>query len=339
MTSDLQKIRDATPPGQSRPLTAKGISFGVIKRFAEGTWDTSEVVGLPAPSLASSGPVDPPELIIRPFHQAGNVVSLRQFSNTAFNHHHGIQSQERFGIGTDPDRDSIKNELTRADITAVTVFQATMPVPGRVIPNNPEIESAVRMGEKLFESVGCASCHIPKLPLNQNGWIYTEPGPFNPEKELLPGMIPELKVDLNDSKLPSPRLKPENGIVWVPAYTDLKLHDLCNGPDDPNREPLDMNQPPGTPNFFSGNCKFITKKLWGCANEPPYFHHGRFTTMREAILAHGGEGQSVTDAFRALDPHEQDCIIEFLKTLQVLPPGSKNLIVDEKGKKKKWPQS
>jgi hypothetical protein len=33
----------------------------------------------------------------------------------------------------------------------------------------------------------------------------------------------------------------------------------------------------------------------------------------------------------------QDSIIEFLKTLQVLPPGTRFLIVDENGKKKKWP--
>lgn len=45
----------------------------------------------------------PPSLVIRPFHQAGRVVSLREFSNNAFNHHHGIQSSERFGAGTDPD--------------------------------------------------------------------------------------------------------------------------------------------------------------------------------------------------------------------------------------------
>jgi hypothetical protein len=38
------------------------------------------------------------------------VVSLRQFSNNAFNHHHGIQSTERLGAGTDPDGDGFVNE-------------------------------------------------------------------------------------------------------------------------------------------------------------------------------------------------------------------------------------
>jgi hypothetical protein len=58
------------------------------------------------------------------------VVSLREFTNNAFNHHHGIQSTERFGKDTDPDGDGHMNEMTRADVTAATLFQAQLPVPG-----------------------------------------------------------------------------------------------------------------------------------------------------------------------------------------------------------------
>lgn len=123
MTAELQAIRDSTLPGGSRRLITKDVSFGVISRFPDGRWDTSRVEGIPAASLVPSGSTSPPSLIIRPFHQAGRVVSLREFSNNAFNHHHGIQSTERFGIGTDPDGDGIPNEMTRADVTAVSIFQ------------------------------------------------------------------------------------------------------------------------------------------------------------------------------------------------------------------------
>jgi hypothetical protein len=61
-----------------------------------------------------------------------NVVSLRQFANNAYNHHHGIQTTERFGVGTDADGDGFVNEMTRGDVTAVTIWQATLQVPGRV---------------------------------------------------------------------------------------------------------------------------------------------------------------------------------------------------------------
>ena len=86
-----------------------------------------------------------------------------------------------------------------------------------------------------------------------------------------------------------------------------------------------------------GSRKFITKKLWGAAHEPPFFHHGKFTTLREAVLAHAGEAQAAADRFKALPAIERDDLIEFLKTLQVLPPGTRALVVDERGHPRRWP--
>jgi hypothetical protein len=336
MTADLQAIRHATGPGESSALVSKGVDFGIIARDGEGNWHTSGVHGLPEPSLASSGPDDAPNLIIRPFHQAGLVVSLRQFTNNAMNHHHGIQSAERFGLGADPDGDGFADELTRVDMTAAAIYQATLAVPGRMIPNHPQIEGAVLLGEQTFSAIGCTDCHVPSLPLDDGGWVYSEPNPYNPDGNLQPGDAPALEVDLADKKLPQPRLKPHEGVVEVPAYTDLKLHDMC-GLNYANAEPLDQSQTPGSEAFFEGNCTFLTKKLWGAANEPPFFHHGHFTTLRQAVLAHSGEAGAARAAFEALSPQEQDGVIEFLKTLQVLPPGTRHLIVDENGGKKVWP--
>jgi hypothetical protein len=169
------------------------------------------------------------------------------------------------------------------------------------------------------------------LPLVDKGWIYTEPSPFNPVGNLRVGDAPTLVVDLTSENLPGPRLKPDaRGIVWVAAFTDLKLHDITTGASDPNAEPLDQNQPAGTPKFFAGNTKFITRKLWGVGNSGPYMHHGKFTTMREAILAHSGEALASRQAFEALTPYDRDCVIEYLKTFQILPPGTRNLVVNEK---------
>lgn len=331
MTADLQRIRDTTPPGGARLLDTKGVSFGVIARRADGSWITSGVIGLPPQSLQSSGPGNPPSLLILPFAQSGNAVSLRVFTNSAYNQHIGIQSQERFGAGVDADGDGFANELTRADVTAVTVFQATLPVPGRVINTDSYVEAAIVNGEQQFSKIGCATCHIPALPLDNQGWIYTEPNPYNPPGNLQPGDAPSLSVDLTGDQLPGPRLKPENGVVYVPAYTDLKLHNICNGPNDPNTEPINQNQPAGSSAFFAGNQQFLTRKLWGLYNSGPFMHHGQFTTMREAILAHHGEAEPASRAFSSLSNYNQDSLIEFLKSLQVLPPGSRSLCVDQHG--------
>jgi hypothetical protein len=338
ITFDLRAQGLSVAPGGSVELSAKGISFGTLARAADGAWDTSGVEGLPAPSLASTGPGDPPDLVVRPWHQAGAVVSLRQFTNNAFNHHHGIQSVERFGDGTDPDGDGFTDEMTRADVTAATVYQATLPVPGRVIPRFRPLEEAVLVGEERFAQVGCAGCHVPALPLSKWGEVYYEPNPFNPPGNLRPADVELLKVDLNSGAFPPPRLRDDaSGITWVPAFTDFKLHDITTGPDDPNRETLNMHFPASDPRFFEGNSRFLTKRLWGAGNTRPYFHHGKYTTLREAILAHGGEAQAVTDAFLALSDYEQGSIVEFLKTLQVLPEGTEALVVDQEGRPRSWP--
>jgi hypothetical protein len=358
MTAELRAERDAAPAGNSVQLKSKGISFGVLTHNGDGSWDVSRVRGLAAPSLTTSGTTQP-SLIIRPLHQAGNVISLRQFSNNAFNHHHGMQAEERFGRNTDADGDGFVNELTTADLTAVSLFQATLAVPGRVIPNDPAIEHANRRGEAVFNEIGCATCHAT-LPLTSEnnpglpgppGWIYFEPNPYNtatgPNSPNLllgranyPVSAPALAVDLTSDRLPLPRLRARDGRVMVPAYTDLKLHDISATSDprtDPECEPLDQNQPVGTAAFFAGNCKFITRKLWGFYNQGGAFmHHGKFTTAREAVEAHNGEALSQRQAYDALPADLQDDLIEFLKSLQVLPLNSRSLVVDENGNTKRW---
>ena len=339
MSADLQRIRDSILPGEAAQLVTKDISFGTLSRLADGSWDASEVTGLLASSLASAGAEQPPTLVIRPFHQAGGVVSLREFTNNAFNHHHGIQSTERFGLGTDPDQDGFMNEISATEITAVTLFQAQLAVPGRVISNDPQIEAAVVVGEETFTKIGCSSCHVPELPLDNQGWVYTEPSPFNPQGNMRPGDIPTYSLNLNSNGLDKPRLREKNGVVMVPAFTNFKLHDITSGTDDPNREPIDQNAPAGSEAFFAGNARFMTRKLWGVANEPPYFHHGQYTTLRQAIEAHRGEALESYQNWIALSDYERDAIIEFLKTLQVLPQDTKHLVIDQRGKAKKWKPS
>jgi hypothetical protein len=124
ITADLRAIASTIQTGQSAALVSKGISFGRLARKSDGVWDTSAVSGLPPQALNSSGAANPPSLILQPWHQVGNVVSLRQFTTNAFHHHHGMQAEERFGAGVDQDGDGLIDELTRADITAATLFQA-----------------------------------------------------------------------------------------------------------------------------------------------------------------------------------------------------------------------
>jgi len=171
ITAELQHIRNSIKLGETRELVAKEIRFGKLTLIKEGLWDTSKVEGLPRLSLLSKGSHDPPSLVIRPWHQAANVVSIREFTNNAFNQHHGIQSTERYGIDTDPDGDGVKNELTRADVTAVTLWQASLQVPGRVIPNNPK-------SKRLYSRAKRCSKRLAAAPVISQAFRWNAPVGF-----------------------------------------------------------------------------------------------------------------------------------------------------------------
>ena len=230
MTRDLHQIRDialadakSTGKVVTVPLVTKGIHFGSIKVFPDGTVDTSHCEG-----------VDP-DLVIRPFHQAGVVVSLREFTVNAMNHHHGMQAEERFDLNPekanpDYDGDGIERELTIGDMTAATIWQAALGTPNRVLPSDPDILASVENGEVLFEAIGCVSCHVPELPLDSCQFI--EPNPFNPAGTFS-DQSQSFEFDMClDGEFP--RLEAHDAGAVVRAYTDLKRHNLCDNPAKPD---------------------------------------------------------------------------------------------------------
>jgi len=314
----------ATGLAVSRPLRAKGVSFGSINALPDGRVDPTGIQGVDC------------DLIVKPFHQKGAVVSLREFSNNAMNHHHGMQSAERFGAGMDADGDGMSDELTVGDITAITVFQASLNTPGRVLPADPVRRAAAERGEHVFSSLGCANCHVPSMVLNDP--VFTEPNPFNPPGNLRPSDVSRpFSFDLTRQG-PGPRLERlPGGRALVRAFTDLKRHDLS---DDDYAHFSNEQVPQGSllgfapPSAFTTTLpprptrEFLTRKLWDAGNTAPYGHRGDLTTLTEAIHYHGGEARSVRDAFFILPAEDQAAVIEFLRTLQILADGSPRVVVE-----------
>ena len=332
MSSELVAIREAAlKEAQARgepvrrPLESKGVSFGLILALPDGRVDPRGIQGVDW------------DLIVKPFHQKGAVVSLREFSNTAMNHHHGMQSVERFGSGVDADQDGVVDELTVGDVTAVTIYQAALNTPGRLLPADPGRRAAVESGERLFGTVGCGSCHKPLLILDDP--VFTEPDPFNPPGNLRPADTKRVFAFDMTREGPGPRIeKLPDGRARVRAYTDLKRHDINDG-DYGHFANERVAQ--GTLAGFAPAAdfwepprprpvrEFLTRKLWDVGCSAPYGHRGDLTTLTEAIYFHGGEARQVRDAFFRLADADRGAVIEFLKTLQVLPDGSPRVVTEK----------
>jgi hypothetical protein len=313
MSEDLLAQRAGLPDG-IHTLTTKGVSFEI------------EIVG--GNVVAAEG-VDA-DLIVRPFHQAGKVVSLREFSNNAFNHHHGMQAEERFDLNpakgeADYDEDGVERELTIGDITATSIYQAQLSTPAQVMPKRKRDRRIVDSGEQLFDQVGCSGCHMPSMVLNSRDFV--EPSPFNPPGTCVGAVegCPDYAFDMTRQG-DRPRLKKgPHGTAIVRAYTDLKRHSLCDDPGD--QDPIrffcnellaqgraDQDGKPGA-EFF------LTRKLWDVGNTAPYGHRGDVSTIFEAILLHGGEGRVARDQYTSLSDEDQQAVVAFLKTLQIVPQG------------------
>jgi hypothetical protein len=320
MTADLQATRDSasresrtTGRNVARSLDTKGVNFGSVIAHPDGGFDLTRVEG-----------VDP-DLVVKPFSQKGVVNSIRVFTVNAFNHHHGMEAVERFGIGqldshgnaittNDFDQDGVPDELSVGDITAATIFQAALNVPGRVLSNDTACRAAARAGETLFTQIGCADCHVASLTLNNPR--FSEPNPYNgPGNLRVVDTRHPFTLDLTKD-IPSPRLERGAGRgAVVHAYTDLKRHVIADDLDPFFRN--ERVRQSGVPVD-----QFITRKLWDAGCGPPYGHRGDLTTMTEAILHHAGEARPQRERFAALPENQRSQIIEFLKQLRVLPGGS-----------------
>ncbi len=278
MTADLARAVEA---GRSQAkqssadvtvdLATKGVSFGQVTVKPNGSLDTHQVQGLDA------------DLVVRPFSAKGTVATLREFTQDAAERHLGLRTVEG---------QAKEGELTSADLTALVLWQATRPVPRQVAPKDPQRAADARQGQAVFQQIGCASCHVAVLPLNDPVMTVSAPGAARP-----------LRTNLTTTGLP-----PASGGAWpIAIYSDLKRHDMGEG----LAEPLPQGNAAGE--------MFITRPLWGVSSVGPWLHDGRATTLSEAIMWHGGEAESSRAAFTALPKTDQRALIEFLRTLIIDP--------------------
>lgn len=356
-----------TTPGcmATRVISAKGVSFGtIVFKRAASTVDPPacppSALGpfLSAAECASGLSLDmsavkgiSTDLIVRPFQWKGSVNFIRDFNRGASLNEIGMGAVEVVGDTVDHDFDGVGNEMLVGDQTGLAVYVAALPRPTtrqeinalhQRFPTNDALvldppftaaeNASIGRGGARFTAVGCATCHIPSLTINNA--TFTEPSQ-NPkfrdaifpagQNPVARGLNPArpIRFDLTRDTPFNNILNPNNpnqvlvnfgaiergaaaGSGIVRLFGDLKRHDMGPGLAEQIDELKDPKSSPST---------WMTRNLWGVGSTGPYLHDGRATTLTEAILEHGGEGQASRDAFAALSAADKRDLIAFLNNL------------------------
>lgn len=297
--SALQRARQSAQPVQ-QALSSKGVSFGSLVAHADGSVDTEHVRGVDQ------------DLVIRPFSHKGVMTSIRQFTINALNHHHGMQAEERFGARwtgeTDHDGDGVTGEISAGDVSALVAWQASLGPPVVRVPDDSGWQRAAFLGEKQFNTIGCADCHRPYLPLESLAFL--DPGPLDAAGTLRAGEAPQKTYNLALLAWARTLERDQHGHYKIPLLGDLKRHVIAD------QQVAMLGNELLAQRFVDRNV-FMTSELWGVGSTSPYGHRGDMTTLAEIIKAHGADARSSRDAFIALSAQQQSQIIAWLKTLTI----------------------
>jgi CxxC motif-containing protein (DUF1111 family) len=261
------------------------------------------------------------DLIVRPFGRKGVESHLRGFSIRAAFTRLGIQAQDRYQCtngdangdgrcdgeisqGLDPDSDGVEDELTQGSLSLLEHYLINYPVPGR-----GRITEEVKEGERVFKEIGCAECHRPELRVRQDPRIEhltifwnDQTARFEAERLLLYRLVDDGYLD-PDRRRPRPLVVPKREPFVVRLYGDLRRHEMGPHLADKSAE--------------SGvrRSVFITRPLWGVGSYSSFLNDGSASTLKEAILRHGGEARLTRNRFARLSRRRQDAVTGFLKSL------------------------
>jgi hypothetical protein len=306
-------------------LLTKGVSFGSITANPDGSVDTTQVSGVNT------------DLRVRPFFAEGSTISMREFLVGAFRNEMGMEAADPDLItasaggrvvtpsgmvldgsldkieappitdnGADPDGDGINNELPTSiiDHEEFYLLHYFKPAVYQQTENT-------RKGRKLFDKIGCGSCHVADLLIEHDRRVADLDTVYDPVRGNMNHLFATANAFLHEINDGSgfPSIKVPNGGPFLvkDIYTDFKRHDL------------------GV-NFYERNYdgtlqkQFLTRPLWGVGTTSPYGHDGRSINLNEVILRHGGESLVSRNAYAKMEAEDQDAIQAFLNSLVLFPP-------------------
>jgi CxxC motif-containing protein (DUF1111 family) len=131
-------------------------------------------------------------------------------------------------------------------------------------------------GSRIFDSVGCAICHVRAITTAPAGAL------INGGEFTVPAAL---------------------GDKVIHPFSDFLLHNVGTG------DGIVQNGGISTRN------KLRTPPLWGVRTRNRLMHDGQSLSFNAAILRHGGEAFFVTNSYRRLSDSQKRQLITFLRSL------------------------
>jgi hypothetical protein len=323
---DRRHCQPSGPGPVTVRLASKGIYFGELTAFPDGSVDSSRLRGVDA------------DLRVRPFFHHGETISIREFVIGAFNAEMGMQaadpvlcavtdpiaptpatspagfrydpSLDRFERppgceSSDPDNDGVRDEIDTAVVDHMEFYLLNYFKPALGAQTD-----RTRRGRARMDAIGCTSCHVGDLVIQADRRVADVETLHDPVRGVFNRLFAtaSTRFAIVPDSYPNPQLLPAGeSFVVRNIFTDFKRHDL--GPAFHERE-------------YDGELQthFLTEALWGVGSSAPYGHDGRSMNLEEVILRHGGEAQASRNAFTQIGDTERREILDFLATLVLFPP-------------------
>ncbi len=230
------------------------------------------------------------------FGWKSQMATLEEFVTTACSVELGLEVPGHHQ-GSDPlgcARSASGLDMSQEECNDLVAFVRGLPAPMVRASSNA-------VGRKLFDTIGCADCHVPKL--GEVEGIFSDL------------LLHDLGEGLQDTG--------GYGTFVAPPAPGEEIPEEPLGPTLVDAQQV---QGPPKPPQEAGRLEWRTPPLWGVRDSAPYLHDGRAKTLAHAIELHGGEARSAAHRFRSLSSTQQRQVIQFLQSL-VAPRQSGNRLV------------
>lgn len=223
------------------------------------------------------------------FGLKGQIATLREFTIQACAQELGLEVPG-FPQTAPPWNRNYKApglDLTADQCNALVKFVGSLPPPIRKPAESEQHAVEIAAGQKLFERIGCAVCHQPKL--GEVEGIYSDL------------LLHDMGQSLTDNGVYGGSI-----IAGESGADRIDPVPVLNSGQDAARN---------KPKFGASAREWRTPPLWGLRDSGPYLHDGRADTIGAAIAFHDGEGFDAADKFRGLSLRERHQIELFLQSL------------------------